>query len=291
MPDRDIPVARAPGALTTALADARAAGARIGLVPTMGGLHEGHLSLVRLAKAQADVVVASLFVNPTQFAPGEDFDSYPRREAADAALLAGAGCDLLYAPSADVMYPEGFATTVQVAGPALGLESDARPHFFAGVATVVAKLLCQARPHVAAFGEKDYQQLLVVRRLVRDLDLGVAILAGPTAREPDGLAMSSRNAYLDAPARTVAGRLSDVLFALAAELAAGAPWRAAEARGRDALSRAGFEAVDYVAVRDAATLAAFAGETIDAEARVLAAARVGGVRLIDNVAATPAAAR
>jgi pantoate--beta-alanine ligase len=286
--DLPLPVARSPAELAARLASARARGLRIGFAPTMGGLHEGHLSLVRLARARADLTVASVFVNPTQFAAGEDFESYPRREAADAALLAGAGCDLLYAPSADAMYPEGFATTVALEGPALGLESESRPHFFAGVATVVAKLLNQVRPQVAVFGEKDYQQLLVVRRLAADLDLGVEIVAGPTLREPDGLAMSSRNAFLSLEARTVAGRLNGVLFALAEELAGGEPWRAAEQRGVTALVDAGFERVDYVAVRDAGSLASFAGETIDREARVLAAAHVGGVRLIDNVAASPA---
>jgi pantoate--beta-alanine ligase len=281
-----LPVARSPAALAKALAAARARGSRIGFVPTMGGLHDGHLALVRQARGLADVTVASVFVNPTQFAAGEDFDAYPRREAADAALLAGVGCDLLYAPTRDVMYPDGFATTVTVAGPALGLESEARPHFFAGVATVVAKLLNQVRPHVAVFGEKDYQQLLVVRRLAVDLDLGVEIVAGETVREADGLALSSRNAFLSPAARAVAGRMSGVLFGLAEALARGESWRAAEARGSAALVDAGFEDVDYVAVRDAETLAAFAGEAIEGRARVLAAARVGGVRLIDNVPAT-----
>jgi pantoate--beta-alanine ligase len=285
-----LPVARSPRELDAALADARARGARIGFVPTMGGLHEGHLSLTRLARAQADVTVASIFVNPTQFAAGEDFDAYPRREAEDARLLASAGCGLLYAPSAAAMYPEGFATTVTVGGPALGLESDARPHFFAGVATVVAKLLIQVRPHVAVFGEKDYQQLLVVRRLAADLDLGVEIVAGPTLREPDGLAMSSRNAFLTPAARAVAGQLNGVLFDLARTLAAGGAWREAEARGADAVRGAGFQSVDYVAVRGATDLSMFEGAVIDGPARVLAAARVGGVRLIDNVAAEAGAA-
>lgn len=284
MTDLTLPVARSPAALAAALAPTRARGGRVGFVPTMGGLHEGHLSLVRLARERADVTVASIFVNPTQFAAGEDFDAYPRREAADAGLLAQAGCDLLYAPTAAAMYPEGFATRVVVDGPALALESDARPHFFAGVATVVAKLLGQVRPHVAVFGEKDYQQLLVVRRLAADLDLDVEIVAGATLREPDGLAMSSRNAFLSPKARVVAGRLNGVLVALADEVARGGAWRAAEARGATALVEAGFERVDYVAVRDARTLAPFAGEAIGAPSRVFAAAHVGGVRLIDNVA-------
>jgi pantoate--beta-alanine ligase len=285
MADPALPIARTADALVAAVAAARGKGARIGFVPTMGSLHEGHLSLVRLAQQHAGFVVASVFVNPTQFAVGEDFDAYPRREAADAAMLARVGCDLLYAPTTGVMYPEGFATSITVKGPALGLESDFRPTHFAGVATVVAKLLSQVRADVAAFGEKDYQQLQVVRRLVRDLDLGVEIIPGPTLREADGLAMSSRNAYLDASSRVVAGRMNGVLFGLAKEVSAGALWRDAEAKGREALLAARFASVDYVAVRRAATLEPFTDEIIQGEARVLAAARVGAVRLIDNVAA------
>lgn len=282
-----LPAVRGPEALSDMLAPARAKGARIGFVPTMGGLHQGHLSLLELAKANADVTVASVFVNPTQFAPTEDFAAYPRREAEDAALLAAAGCDLLYAPTPAAMYPQGFATKVLLDGPAKGLESEARPHFFGGVATVVLKLLNQVRPQVAVFGEKDYQQLMVIRRMVADLDVGVEILAGPTLREPDGLAMSTRNQYLSPEARLVAGRLNRVLLDIAASLAGGGAWRNAEIHGAKALTAAGFTSVDYVAVRDAETLAPFKGEAIDRSARVLAAARIGGVRLIDNVAAEP----
>ncbi|MGD2131403.1 MAG: pantoate--beta-alanine ligase [Maricaulaceae bacterium] len=278
-------IARTPAALAEALGEARARGGRVGLVPTMGAIHDGHLSLVRLAAEQSDVVVASLFVNPTQFAPNEDFDAYPRREAEDVALLTDAGCAHVYAPSAATMYPEGFATKVIVGGPAEGLEAAARPHFFHGVATVVAKLLNQTRPDLAVFGEKDYQQLLVIKRLNEDLDLGVEILAGPTMREPDGLAMSSRNAYLDRAARKTAGALNAILTSLADEIAGGALWCEVEARGAQRALDAGFDAVDYVAVRRADDLATFPGEAADAPARVLAAVRLGEVRLIDNVPA------
>jgi len=267
-----------------ALAPARADGLTVGLVPTMGALHDGHLSLVTRAKARTDVVVASVFVNPAQFAPGEDFDAYPRHEAHDAGLLADTGCDLLYAPDRAAMYPDGFATTVTMAGPAEGLEAAVRPHFFHGVATVVAKLFNQVRPDVAVFGEKDYQQLLVIRRLVADLDLSVEVIGAPTTREADGLAMSSRNAYLDAAARITAGKLNGVLLAAAARLAAGSDWRDEEASGAAALLEAGFDAVDYVAVRDANTLASFDDPRVERPGRVLAAARLGDVRLIDNVA-------
>jgi len=284
-----LPVARTPAALTEALASARADGLTVGFVPTMGALHEGHLSLITAAKKRTDVVVASIFVNPAQFAPGEDFDAYPRREARDAGLLADASCDLLYVPDRAAMYPDGFATTVTMAGPAEGLEAAIRPHFFHGVATVVAKLLIQVRPDVAVFGEKDYQQLLVIRRLATDLDLGVDIVGAPTTRETDGLAMSSRNAYLDDAARATAGAMNGLLFAAATRLATGADWRDEEKTCAAALLDAGFDSVDYVAVRDADTLAAFDGAQVSTPGRVLAAARLGDVRLIDNVAVTPAA--
>jgi pantoate--beta-alanine ligase len=248
----------------------------------MGALHAGHLALVRQAGEAADRVVASLFVNPKQFAPAEDLDRYPRRESADADLLAGASCALLYAPTPEAMYPNAFATRVLVGGPSAGLETDFRPHFFEGVATVVAKLLIQAQADVAVFGEKDYQQLMVVRRLAADLDLATEILAGPTVREPDGLALSSRNAYLSAEERTIATRLNQVLAAAAAQARAGASVHAVEGEARDALLAAGFRDVDYVAVRRADDLAPFA-DRVDAPARVLAAAWLGGTRLIDNL--------
>ncbi|HEY5346752.1 MAG TPA: pantoate--beta-alanine ligase [Rhizomicrobium sp.] len=254
-------------------------GRRIALVPTMGALHEGHLSLVRAARAQSDKIIVSIFVNPAQFAPNEDFAAYPRDLPGDAQKLAGA--DLIFAPGVEDMYPKGFATGMTVGGPAQGLESDFRPHFFGGVALVVAKLLIAAAPHVAIFGEKDYQQLLVVRSMVRDLGLPVEIVGVPTLREADGLAMSSRNAYLSADERKVAGKMNVVLANAVARLRAGAAIAAVEAEASAALKEAGFDTVDYVAVRDAENLQAI--QIIAAPARILAAARVGRTRLIDNM--------
>jgi pantoate--beta-alanine ligase len=259
----------------------RAAGARLAIVPTMGALHAGHLSLVAEAKRRAERVVASIFVNPAQFAPNEDFARYPRDLARDVETLrAAGGVDAVYAPETEEMYPAGFATQIVMDGPAAGLETDYRPHFFTGVATVVAKLFTQARPDFALFGEKDYQQLLVVRRMARDLDLGVEVVGAPIAREADGLALSSRNAYLDAAERAIAGRLNGVLTDVVARTKADVPIPQAEAEGAAALLAAGFRRVDYVAIRDAATLAPLHG--LDRPARVLAAAHVGGTRLIDN---------
>jgi pantoate--beta-alanine ligase len=259
----------------------RKAGSRIALVPTMGALHEGHLALVRQAAASADKVVVSIFVNPAQFGPQEDFGRYPRTLDSDSEKLERTGgVELIYAPKAGDIYPEGFSTKVNVEGPASGLETDFRPHFFSGVATVVAKLFVQCRPDVAVFGEKDYQQLLVVRRLSRDLDLGVDVLGVPTVREADGLALSSRNAYLTPESRKVAAQLNRVLLDVAERAGAGVPVPQAEAEGAAALIRAGFDRVDYVAIRDAATLVPL--REIKGPARVLAAARIGSLRLIDN---------
>jgi pantoate--beta-alanine ligase len=252
---------------------------RIALVPTMGALHQGHLALMRAARARADRVVASIFVNPAQFAPTEDFSRYPRDLARDRVLLGGAA-DFIYAPPTAELYPPGFATRISVEGPALGLETESRPHFFSGVATVVAKLFLQCRPDFALFGEKDYQQLLVVRRLARDLDLGVEIVGVPTVREADGLALSSRNAYLSAKEREIAGHLNRVLDAVAARARDGVSIPQAEAEGAAALLEAGFARVNYVAIRDADSLDPIAAVT--GPARVLAAARIGGTRLIDN---------
>jgi len=258
-------------------------GLRVGLVPTMGALHAGHLSLVEEAEKHADAVIVSIFVNPTQFAPHEDFDRYPRALMADAEKLGTAGeTDLIFAPSVGEMYPPGFATRIEPGGPAAGLESDTRPHFFAGVATVVAKLLLAAMPDVAVFGEKDYQQLLVIRRLCADLGLAANIVGAPIVRERDGLAMSSRNAYLSPEDRKVAAQLNGVLQGLIAYLHDGAPIPEAEDKGRRALLAAGFASVDYVAVRAAEDLSAIAA--LDRPARVLAAAAVGSTRLIDNMA-------
>jgi pantoate--beta-alanine ligase len=258
-------------------------GARIALVPTMGALHAGHLAHLRKARERADKVVVSIFVNPAQFAPTEDFARYPRDLDSDRAKLAAepGGADLVYAPEEHQIYPQGFATTITMGGPALGLESDFRPLFFAGVATVVAKLFLQCRPDFATFGEKDYQQLLVVERLVKDLDLGLEIVRVPTVREADGLAMSSRNAYLTPENRKVAAHLNKVLSSVVARAKAGGSIPQAEAEGQAALLASGFDRVDYVALRDAETLARLA--EIEGATRVLAAARIGNVRLIDNM--------
>ncbi len=253
--------------------------ARIALVPTMGALHEGHVSLVTEAKKHATHVVVSIFVNPTQFAPHEDFDTYPRALDADMARL-GDAATIIFAPTAREMYPQGHATTITVGGPAHGLETDFRPHFFAGVATVVAKLLIAASPDIAVFGEKDYQQLLVVQRLARDLALPTQILGAPTLRESDGLAMSSRNAYLAPEERRIAGRFNVILKDVIAAARQG-DLRAAEGAGIDALYKAGFDTIDYVAIRDAATLDHITA--LDRPARVLAAAKIGKTRLIDNL--------
>ncbi|MCA3504662.1 MAG: pantoate--beta-alanine ligase [Rhodobacter sp.] len=256
-------------------------GARIALVPTMGAVHEGHLSLVSLARAHADRTITSIFVNPSQFAPGEDFEKYPRDEASDVQKLAAAGCDLLFAPAVAEMYRPGAATTITVGDVAELLDGLARPGHFSGVATIVAKLLIQASPDLAVFGEKDFQQLQVIRRLVCDLDLPVEILGAPTMREPDGLAMSSRNVYLNQAQREVAGRLNVILTTAARSLRDGDEVSDVERRAQEALFRAGFEGIDYLSVRDAGTLA----ELRDARrpARIFAAVRIGAVRLIDNI--------
>lgn len=257
--------------------------ARIGLVPTMGALHTGHLSLARELTNHVDVVVVSIFVNPAQFAPHEDFDRYPRTLAADAEKLGASGeTDLIFAPTVAEMYPEGFATKLHVGGPSAGLESDIRPQFFSGVATVVSKLLIAVMPDVAIFGEKDYQQLLVVRRMVADLGLPITILGAPIIRERDGLAMSSRNAYLSEDERRIAGQLNVILQDVIAELRGGAAIATAEAKGRDAVLAAGFKSVDYLTVRDAETLTPIT--ELKHPARLLVAATVGGTRLIDNMA-------
>jgi len=278
-----VPVASTVAELRDFVRARRAAGERIGFVPTMGALHRGHLSLVDEARRHAERVVVSIFVNPAQFGPTEDFSKYPRTLPADLERLASVCADLAFAPAVAEIYPQGFATRVEVDGPAkAGLEDRFRPAHFAGVATVVAKLLNQAQADVAVFGEKDYQQLLVIRRLARDLDIATRILAGPTLREADGLAMSSRNVYLSARERRAAPALHDALAAAVGELAAGAPIEAAMARARNAVAAAGF-AIDYLEARDAATLAPVATKT--GPLRLLAAARLGATRLIDNVAA------
>ncbi|WP_395664257.1 pantoate--beta-alanine ligase [Methylocella sp.] len=281
----DVAVVRESGALRRVVEGWRAQGERVALTPTMGALHAGHASLVGHARARASRVVMSIFVNPTQFAEGEDFEAYPRALAADAAAFAAAGGDLVYAPAAAEIYPDGFATMVKVGGPALaGLEDRFRPTHFSGVATVVAKLFNQCRPDLAVFGEKDYQQLKVVSRMTRDLDLGVEIVPAPTLREADGLALSSRNVYLSAEERRRAPALHEALCACAAAIRAGGEVGESLEQARETLAIAGFDA-DYVEARDAATLEPEPAEGFGARAlRLLAAARLGRTRLIDNLA-------
>jgi pantoate--beta-alanine ligase len=268
--------------LRRAIANFREARESIALVPTMGALHDGHLSLVRRAQRRADRVVVSIFVNPAQFAPHEDLATYPRTFASDLAVLSRLRADLVWAPAAELMYPADFATRIVPQGPALaGLEDRFRPHFFRGVATVVAKLLLQCLPDIAVFGEKDYQQLLVVKRMVKDLAIPVTIVGGRTVREPDGLAMSSRNAYLSAGERAAAPTLYRVLRECAGAIAAGRSVAAALAQGRRKIERAGF-ALDYLEARHAQTLQPV-GRTKRRPLRLLVAARIGSTRLIDNI--------
>lgn len=260
----------------------RSEGARIGLVPTMGALHKGHLSLVAQARRRADRIVASVFVNPTQFGPGEDYAAYPRGEERDQAQLESVDCDLLYAPTVEVMYPAGFDTTVSVGKVAEPLEGRFRPGHFAGVATVVAKLFTQVVPDVAVFGEKDYQQLQVIRRMTADLDLPVEIIGAPTVRDEVGLALSSRNAYLTDEDLRTARQLNVILRQAAASAKAGWAVSSAEAAAREDLEKLGF-AVDYVAIVGAEDLQPFAGDAVTGPARALVAAKIGRTRLIDNL--------
>jgi len=278
-----LPVVRTIADLRETVSAWRRQGFTVGFVPTMGALHEGHLSLVREAGRRADKVVASVFVNPTQFAPTEDLDAYPRQEGRDAELLAGAGCDLLYAPAVAEMYPDGVTTTISVGAPAEGLEGAFRPQMFGGVALVVSKLLHQVQPDVAVFGEKDWQQLMVVRRMVRDLDMPVQIVGLPTARDDHGLALSSRNAYLSEAELAVARQLNGVLAEAGVRASQGDAVADAERWAEEALKAAGFDSVDYVAIRRAEDLSAFDG-ALDGPARILAAAKIGRTRLIDNMA-------
>jgi pantoate--beta-alanine ligase len=259
----------------------RGSGKTVALVPTMGALHDGHLSLVKLARKHAKRVVVSLFVNPTQFGPKEDFAAYPRDEQGDWQKLAAANADLLYAPLAEDMYGEDFSTRVEVIGLTSGLEGAARPHHFAGVTTVVTKLFLQCLPDFALFGEKDYQQLLVIRQLVSDLNFPITIVPGPTLRAPDGLALSSRNAYLTPDERKLAPHFHAVLREIAAQITAGRPVREALFLGRDRLEGAGFR-VDYLDVRDAGTFLPIE-RPLTSPARALGAVVLGRVRLIDNV--------
>ena len=273
--------------LRKAIAALRADGGKIALVPTMGALHAGHMALVAEARKRAKHVVASIFVNPKQFGPTEDLAAYPRRAAKDSALLAEAGAALLWMPEVETMYPAGHATNVSVAGVSEGLDGAARPGHFDGVATVVAKLFNQVRPDVALFGEKDFQQLAVIRRMAADLDFGIEIVGVPTEREEDGLALSSRNVYLTGEERLQARTLPRALGAAAAAIEAGGDVAEALARATAALLEGGFQSVDYVALCDAATLQPVT--TLERPARLLAAARIGAARLIDNVPVIPKA--
>ncbi len=268
-------------ALKSALAKLRVGGKTVALVPTMGALHAGHLDLVRLAQSKADRVVVSIFVNPAQFAPHEDFDRYPRTLDADAAALASTAQTLIYAPTAAEMYPAGFATRIEVDGAARGLETDFRPHFFGGVATVCCKLFTQVAPDIAIFGEKDYQQLCVLKQVVRDLNLPLTLVGAPTRREPDGLALSSRNAYLTPVERVIAPALHRALQTCALAIRDGQSHASATTAATQAVQDAGFSKVDYIAARAADTLAEPAsGKPM----RLLAACWLGKTRLIDNIA-------
>jgi pantoate--beta-alanine ligase len=266
--------------LKSFVAAMRARGGSVALVPTMGALHAGHMALVTQAKLIADHVIVSIFVNPIQFGPNEDLSRYPRQEAQDAALLAEAGVAGLWLPDVATMYPQGFATTVSVARLGDRLCGAARPGHFDGVATVVAKLLNQVKPDIALFGEKDWQQLAIIRRMVRDLDLGVEIVGAPIVRDDDSLALSSRNAYLSLEERSAALALSRTLQAAAAELEACASAAGVLEQAKAKLLQAGFASVDYVALVDAASLEPL--EQLIGEARILGAARMGTTRLIDN---------
>ncbi|HEY8276238.1 MAG TPA: pantoate--beta-alanine ligase [Methyloceanibacter sp.] len=282
---KQAPIARTVHELRSTIAKWRENGDTVALVPTMGSVHGGHLSLIDVAKKHASRVVASVFVNPTQFGPREDFKRYPRDEKGDAEKLAAARTDLVYAPSIEEMYPKGSNTSVKVVNLSDDLCGGARPQHFEGVATIVTKLLMQAAPDIAVFGEKDYQQLIVIKSLVRDLFIPVEIVGAPIVREPDGLAMSSRNVYLSAEERQRAPELFGIVSKVASDLADGRGCDDASGSARFKLEATGFR-VDYVAVRDAATLDPLSGP-VKVPARVLAAVYLGATRLIDNVAVRP----
>lgn len=277
---RDLP------ALRSAVDALKSDGKPLVLVPTMGALHEGHMALVEEAKRHGRHVAVSIFVNPKQFGPNEDLDAYPRREAKDAQMLSAAGVDILWAPTAEVVYPAGFATNISVSGVSEGLDGAARPGHFDGVATVVTKLFNQVRPDVAIFGEKDYQQLAVIRRMVADLDLAVEIVGVPTQRAEDGLALSSRNAYLSDEERKAALALPRALGEAKRQMEKGEPIATALAKAIATLAGAGFDPIDYVTLVDAGTLEPM--DRLDRPARLLGAAKLGRTRLIDNIAVDPA---
>ncbi len=278
-------IIRELGAMRAAVADLRADGNRIALVPTMGALHAGHLALIEEGKRHADAVIASIFVNPMQFAPHEDLARYPRRERADAQLLEQTGCTILWAPAAETMYPRGFATNISVSGISEVLDGLARPGHFDGVATVVLKLFQQILPDIAIFGEKDWQQLVVIQRMAVDLDLQIEIVGVSTVRDDHGLALSSRNAYLSDEDLVRARSLPRALGEAAAAIARGEAVDDALATAVSRLVEAGFDPIDYVSLRDADTLLPI--DVLDERpARLLAAAKIGGARLIDNLAVT-----
>lgn len=272
-------------ALRETLGEHRLAGRSIGFVPTMGALHDGHVSLVRTAGEKTDITVVSIFVNPTQFAPGEDLDTYPRTEEADIARLAEAGTDIVYLPSVEEMYPEGSKTNVRVEDMSDLLDGQFRPHFFYGVATVVARLFVHVQPDVAVFGEKDFQQLQIIRRMVRDLGFSIDVIGGETVRDPDGLAQSSRNTYLSATDRRAANVISAALHRARCRIAIGVPVDDALTEARARIVQAGFDRLDYVSAVDPENLEALPGDALRSgqDARVLAAAWMGKTRLIDNM--------
>lgn len=276
---------RSKSALIDHVRDWKAQGCKIGLVPTMGALHHGHLSLVDVIRPHVDKIVVSIFVNPTQFGEGEDFGDYPRDEDGDIAKLSAAGVDAVYLPQVSDLYPAGFTTSISVGPMTQSFEGEHRPGHFEGVSTVVSKLILQSRADTAIFGEKDFQQLAVIRRTVADLDIACDILGAPIAREPDGLAASSRNVYLKADERRIAGQFNGILRELVATVRAGTRYRAAELTARNALLAAGVKAVDYVDIIDPATFTP--AEDGAKAAHVIAVVRVGRVRLLDNMAVLP----
>lgn len=279
---RRMQIVRQVGPLRVALKDMRQAKSNLGLVPTMGALHTGHMKLVETAMERCDAVVASIFVNPTQFGEGEDLDAYPRQEAADAALLEAAGVDLIWAPTVDQIYPDGFATNVSVSGISTGLCGGSRPGHFDGVATVVAKLFNQIRPDAAFFGEKDYQQLAVIKRMASDLDFTHDIIGVPTVRDPDGLALSSRNAYLTPEQRRQAVALPNIMQDAANAIMKGGDIDSILKEAQAKLLVSGFHKIDYFELRNAETLENMS--IFKKPARLLAAAHIGRTRLIDNIA-------
>ena len=281
-----VPIVRTKAELRSVVHTWRAAGESVSVVPTMGALHEGHLSLVRAAREQSDRVIVTLFVNPKQFDDAGDLSDYPRTEEEDAAKLAPLGVDLLFAPAASEIYPQGFATKVSVSGVSEGLCGAARAGHFDGVATIVAKLFIQTAADLAFFGDKDFQQMQVVKRMARDLDIPVTVIACPTVREPDGLAMSSRNVQLSKEDRVRAPVLAQTLFAAAGRIEAGEPVATVLSQSVSALEKAGFDKVDYFELRAESGLRPL--DSLIEPARLLAAAHLGETRLIDNVAVRPA---